>query len=239
MKTTQPYQPLLLRILHGLTGLFLLAAILTAFWTYDTYDGRWGRVPLPTLKAIEGIHGTFGLWTLLIFPAFVVYAFHRGQRRLLQPDSVAQLIRVGQPIWWYTLNRLTNTLALLALTFALFSGKMMDETWLPQGELYHGWYYAHLLAWVVMVAAIALHLLMNAKVGGAPLLLSMVARQVRDRDSPRLWPEHASQWWLNVRKGAWKSWFQPVSGLVILEIGILISIVVAWVLSVFKQVGEF
>ena len=32
MKSTQPYQPLLLRILHGLTGLFLVAAILTAFW---------------------------------------------------------------------------------------------------------------------------------------------------------------------------------------------------------------
>lgn len=238
MKTTQPYQPLLLRILHGLTGLFLVAAILTAFWTYDTYDGRWGRIPLPTFKDIEGIHGTFGLWTLLMFPAFVIYAFHRGQRRLVQPDSVAQLARVGQPIWWYTLNRFANTLALLALTFALFSGKMMDETWLPKGELQHGWYYAHLISWVVMVAAIALHLLMNAKVGGTPLLLSMLTRKVRDRDSPRLWPEHTWQWWQNVKKGAWKTWLQPISGLVILEIAILVSIVVAWVLPLLKKAVE-
>lgn len=50
-----PYQPLLLRILHGLTGLFLTAAILTAYWTYDTYDGRWGRIPLPTFPDIEGM----------------------------------------------------------------------------------------------------------------------------------------------------------------------------------------
>jgi hypothetical protein len=239
MKATQPYQPLLLRILHGLTGLCLIAAMLTAFWTYDTYDGRWGRIPLPTFKDIEGIHGTFGLWTLLIFPAFVVYAFHRGQRRLVQPNSVAQLARIGQPVWWYTLNRFTNTLALLALTFALFSGKMMDETWLPKGELYHGWYYAHLISWVLMLVAIALHVLINAKVGGTPLLLSMLARKVRDRDSPRLWPEHLSQWWSNVRKGAWKTWFQPVSSLIIMEIAILISIFIAWVLPILKKGIEF
>jgi hypothetical protein len=178
---SRPYQPFLLRVLHGLTGLFLIAAILTAYWTYDIYDGRWGRIPLPAYQDIEGIHGTFGLWTLLVFPAFVIYAFHRGQKRLIQSDSLSKLVQVGQPIWWYTLNRLTNTLALLALTFALFSGKMMDETWLPEGELHHGWYYAHLISWVVMVGAIALHLLMNAKVGGAPLLLSMLTAVSRQR----------------------------------------------------------
>jgi hypothetical protein len=62
---------------------------------------------------------------LLIFPAFAIYAFHRGQKRLMQPDSLGKLAQVGKPIWWYTLNRVTNTLALLALTFALFSGKAM------------------------------------------------------------------------------------------------------------------
>ena len=234
MKPAQPYQPLLFRLLHGSTGLFLVAAILTAFWTYDTYDGRWGRLPLPTYRDIEGIHGTFGLWTLLIFPAFVIYAFHRGQRRLVQPNSLAQLAQVGKPIWWYTLNRITNTLTLLALTFALFSGKMMDETWLPRGELNHGWYVAHLISWVVMVAAIALHLLMNAKVGGMPLLLSVVNRQFRHQDSPRLWPAHLSQWRSTFRPGAWSTWFQPMSELMLLEIAILTSIGAAWVISAFK-----
>jgi hypothetical protein len=147
MASIRPYQPFLLRLLHGLTGLLVIAALVTAYWTYDTYDGRWGRIPLPTYPAIEGIHGTFGLWTLLIFPAFLVYVCHRGQKRLIQPDSLSKLTQVGKPIWWYTLNRWTNTLTLLALTFALFSGKMMGETWLPQGELTHIWYYAHLSSW--------------------------------------------------------------------------------------------
>ncbi|HEY9647112.1 MAG TPA: cytochrome b/b6 domain-containing protein [Chroococcidiopsis sp.] len=234
MKSAQPYQPLLLRILHGLTGLFLVAAILTAFWTYDTYDGRWGRVPLPSYKDIEGVHGTFGLWTLLIFPAFVIYAFHRGQKRLVQPDSLIKLTQVGKPIWWYTLNRFTNMFALLALTFALFSGKMMDENWLPQGELDHTWYYAHLISWVVMVIAIALHLLMNAKVGGVPLLLSMLNWQFRDKDSPRLWSTHLSQWWYGFRKGSWSNWFQAPLVLVGSEIAILLSVVAAWIFPLFK-----
>ena len=234
MKSTQPYQPLILRILHGLTGLFLIAAILTAFWTYNTYDGRWGRIPLPSLREIEGIHGTFGLYTLLIFPAFVLYAFHRGQKRLVQPDSFAKLAQVGKPIWWYTLNRFTNTFALLALTFALFSGKMMDETWLPKGELDHTWYYAHLVAWVIMVVAIALHLLMNAKVGGVTLLLSMLNWQFRDKDSPALWSVHLSQWWLSLRQGSCSNWFQSPPTLVLLEIAILFSIIAAWIIPLFK-----
>lgn len=234
LKHNQLYQPLLLRLLHGLTGLFLIAAILTAFWTYDTYDGRWGRIPLPTYKDIEGIHGTFGLYTLLIFPAFVLYAFHRGHWRLVQPDSWAKLTWVGEPIWWYTLNRFTNTLALMALTFALFSGKMMDETWLPKGELDHGWYYAHLISWVVIVVAIALHVLMNAKVGGVPLLWSMFNWQFRDKDSPALWSAHLASWWIGVRLGAWSHSFQAALTLRLLEIVILISLVAAWIIPLFK-----
>jgi hypothetical protein len=234
MKSTQPYQPLLLRVLHNCTGLFLIAAILTAFWTYDTYDGRWGRVSLPIYREIEGIHGTFGLYTLLIFPAFVLYAFHRGQQRLLQPDSLTKLIEIGKPIWWYTLSRLCNTLTLLALTFALFSGKMMDETWLPKGELNHAWYYAHLIAWVAVLVAIALHLLMNAKVGGTPLLLSMLRWQSRDADKPMLWPHHISHWWARLHQGAGSNWIHSMSMLWFMEWAILISIAVAWIVPLFK-----
>ncbi len=230
MAPSRPYQPFLLRVLHGLTGLFLIAAMLTAYWTYDIYDGRWGRIPLPTYRDIEGIHGTFGLWTLLIFPALVVYAFHRGQRRLLQPDSLAKLVQVGKPIWWYTLNRVTNTLALLALAFALFSGKMMDETWLPRGELTHAWYYAHLVSWAVMLGAIALHVLINAKVGGAPLLLSMLTWQFRPQDSPVHWPTHIAQWWKATQQGAWAQWWSPMTTMITLELAILASMVAAWLI---------
>ncbi len=230
MKSTQPYQPLLLRVLHGLTGLFLIAAILTAFWTYNTFDGRWGRIPLPDYTEIEGVHGTFGLFTLLIFPLFVVYAFHPGQKRLIQPDSLAKLTQFGKPIWWYTLNRIINTVVILALTFALFSGKMMDEKWLPNGELDHFWYYAHLGSWLIMVVCIALHLLMNAKVGGLPLLLSMLNWRFRAKDSPALWSTNIGAWW-SLPLAVKLNWLQSAS---FLEVFVLISIVVAWIVSLFK-----
>ena len=236
-KFSQPYQPLLLRILHGLTGLFAIAAMITAFWTYDTYDGRWGRIPLPKFTEIESIHGTFGLWTLLIFPLFVIYAFHRGQRRLIQSNSLKKLTQLGQPIWWYTLHRLVNTLSILAVTFAVFSGKMMDEKWLPQGELGHFWYYAHLVSWLILVIAIALHLLMSIKVGGIPLILSMSHWRFRSKDSPILWYEHLSNWRSNFGNRMVKQWLSSPSLLKIIEIFVLITIVLAWIIAIIKEIG--
>lgn len=229
-KFSQPYQPLLLRILHGLTGLSAILAIITAFWTYDTYDGRWGRIPLPKFAEIEGIHGTFGLWTLLIFPLFVVYAFNRGQKRLIQSNSFSKLTQFGKPIWWYTLHRLVNTLSILSLTFAVFSGKMMNEKWLPQGELDRTWYYAHLISWLILVICLALHLLMNIKVGGIPLILSMLNWQFRERDSPALWRN-------NFEIIIVKRWLSSFSWLKFLEFFVLITIVLAWIISLIKEIN--
>jgi hypothetical protein len=236
VKISPPCQPLLLRILHGLTGTSAIAAIATAFWTYNTYDGRWGSIPLPKFNQIEGIHGTFGLWTLLIFPFFVVYAFNQGQRRLIQSNSLNKLTQVGQPIWWYTWHRLVNTTSILALTFALFSGKMMSEKWLPQGELNHFWYSAHLISWLILVIAIALHLLMSIRVGGIPLVLSMLNWRFRSQDSPALWRQHLLNWRSNfsmrmVRQ--WLSW----SLLKILEILVLMTIASAWIISLIKELS--
>lgn len=234
MKLSQPYQPLLFRILHGLIGLFVLCAIGTAFWTYDTYDGRWGRIPLPRFEAIESIHGTFGLYVLLLFPLFALYAFHRGQQRLIQQVSLQKLIQVGKPIWWYTLHRLTNTIVILALTFALFSGKMMDEKWLPNGELNHTWYYIHLISWVTMVLCVALHLLMVVRVGGRSLLTSMLNWQYRERDRPTLWLGHFLSWWNDLQLVAVANWLQSASTLKVLEAIVLFSIAAAWIIPLFK-----
>ena len=236
-KSFQPYQPLLLRILHGITGLFAIAAIITAFWTYDTYDGRWGRIPLPQFREIEGIHGTFGLWTLLVFPLFVIYAFHRGQRRLIQPNSFNQLTQFSQPIWWYTLHRFINTLSILALTFAVFSGKMMDEKWLPQGELNHTWYYIHLISWLILVHCIALHLLMSVKVGGIPLIVSMINWQLRSQDSPTFWRKHIANWYSNFGITKVKQWLSSLALLNVIEIFVLITIVLAWLISLIKELS--
>lgn len=236
-KFSQPYQPLLLRILHGLTGLMAIAAIITAFWTYNTYDGRWGRIPLPEFREIEGIHGTFGLWTLLIFPLFILYAFNRGQRRLVQSDFFNKLTQFGQPIWWYTLHRLVNTLSILALTSAVFSGKMMSEKWLPQGELNHFWYYVHLISWLILVIVIAIHLLMTLKVGGIPLILSMLNWRFRSQDSPNLWGKHLTTWRDHFGIVMFQQWLFSSSLLKVLEKLVLITIVLAWIISLIKEIG--
>ncbi|MFW6295762.1 MAG: cytochrome b/b6 domain-containing protein [Halothece sp.] len=234
-KPSSPYQPLLLRLLHGLTSFFAIAAIITAFWTYDIYDGRWGTLSLPQWREIEGIHGTFGLWTLLVFPLFALYAFHRGEKRLIQASSLTKIKAIGQPIWWYTLHRFTNTLAILSLTFAVFSGKMMDETWLPKGELNHSWYYAHLISWIVLVGCIALHLLMSARVGGVPLLMSMLTWRFRAKDNPILWREQIQQWYAgsNVSTVLKKEWLQLSFLIKVLEFFVLFSIAIAWILPLF------
>lgn len=182
MATPRPYQPLLLRILHGVNGLLVLGALVTGFWVYNTYDGRFGRIALPTLGDIQGVHGTIALTFLLFFPLFAIYSFHAGQRRLLQPDSLKQLAQIGQPIGWISLQRLVNTLILIASVLALISGRLMKEEWLPRGELYHVAYSAHLLAWLTMAICLLLHILMAARVGGMPLLLSMVDTKTRSND---------------------------------------------------------
>lgn len=194
MSRSKPYQPLLFRLLHGGSALLALSALLTGFWVYNTYDGRWGKIWLPTIPDIQGIHGTFGLFFLLLIPAFAVYSFHPGQKRLIRSDSFARLAQVGRPIWWVSLQRICNTAMLLAATLSVISGRMMKEEWLPAGEIDRFWYYLHLSGWLVMLVCLALHLLMNAKVGGVPLLLSIVDLRVRPEDSPKHWPSKIKNW---------------------------------------------
>ncbi|MEG4802543.1 cytochrome b/b6 domain-containing protein [Microcoleus sp. ARI1-B5] len=188
MAQSRPYQPLLLRLLHGLNAAIALLSILTAFLVYNTYDGRLAKVPVPRIADIIGIHGTFGKVLLLgVMPAFALYSFHAGQRRLVQPDSFGKLTQLGKPIWWYSLHRIVNTLMLLALTFAIATGSMVKEEWLPAGDLTQVWYYLHLTGWVILVFCLLMHLLMGAKVGGWPLILSVFDAAYRPEDSPAAW----------------------------------------------------
>ena len=92
---------------------------------------------------------------LLFLPLFVLYSFHLGYRRLLQEQSFSQLKQFGKLVWWISLHRLANTLMLLAVTFAVVTGRMMKEEWLPSGEIHHQWYLAHLVAWLCVFASLA------------------------------------------------------------------------------------
>jgi Prokaryotic cytochrome b561 len=191
----RPYQPLPLRILHGLIGVLAIAALLTGFAVYAIYDGRFGTLPVPAIPDIQGIHGTFGLFFLLVLPVFALYSFHAGYKRLIQADVVQRLTQqVGKPVWWVNLQRLMNTAMLVAATFSVISGRMMKEEWLPAGELNHIWYYLHLTAWAVLGIGLALHLLFSIKVGGVPLLLSMVSTERRPDDHPSVWLDALRRW---------------------------------------------
>jgi putative effector of murein hydrolase LrgA (UPF0299 family) len=184
MAQAKPYQPLALRLLHGSIAALIILAIFTGVAIYNIYDGRIGHLPIPTIPRIMGIHKLFGRAFLVVMPFFALYSFQAGRRRLVQADSIAQLAGVGKPIWWYSLHRIINTLLLLAATFALVSGREMDESWLKQGELGHLWYTLHLVSWVIMFGCLAVHLLMSARIGGFPLLLSIVDFKYRFNDRP-------------------------------------------------------
>jgi Prokaryotic cytochrome b561 len=187
MSPTHPYQPILLRILHGVAAVLLIPALISGFWVYNTYDKRWGSFALPTIGDIQGIHGTIALTFLLFLPIFALYSFHIGYHRLVQEQSFSQLKQFGQPVWWISVHRFANTLMLLATTFAVITGRMMKEEWLPAGDVHRQWYLAHLIAWASVLMSLAFHLLMGAKVGGVPLLVSMFNWKRRGEDRLLSW----------------------------------------------------
>jgi hypothetical protein len=241
MTRSAPYQPLLLRILHGVSGILVIAAIITGFLVYNTFDKRFGKLPIPKIDPIQDIHGTAGLFFLLLLPAFALYSFHAGQKRLLQPDSIQKLSQFNKPIWWVSLQRLANTLMIIASILAVISGRMMKEEWLPIGELDHIWYYFHLMAWLIMVCCLAIHLLMSAKVGGAPLLLSMFSWKFRTEDSPKNWVSRLRVWWDNFPNNLSAEINQLIQsnlGLRIIEVFVLLGILSAFVLPLFFAAGE-
>ncbi|MDJ1179345.1 cytochrome b/b6 domain-containing protein [Roseofilum sp. BLCC_M91] len=187
MPRSIPYQPVLLRLLHGGSALLVILALISGFWVYNTYDGRWGSLPLPNLPDIQDIHGTIAVTFLLLLPLFAFYSFHIGYHRLIQEQSFNPLKQVGKPVWWIFMHRLANTFMLVAATFAVITGRMMEEEWLPAGEIDRPWYLAHLVSWLIVFLSLALHLLLAAKVGGVPLLRSMLQFSRRDRDTPKSW----------------------------------------------------
>ncbi len=231
----------MLRALHGVTGLLLIAALFTAYWTYDTYDGRFGGLPLPDVAAMEGIHGTFGLLTLVVFPAFLIYAVHHGQQRLIQVDAASARRQVhprrGTRAWWYGLHRGLNTWSLVALTFALFSGKMMNETWLPRGELHHLWYSLHLISWLIMVLTMVFHIGINARLGGVAWMGSIWSWRLGPEDHPERWLADLRHGWAGLRQRLESGGLQArliTSPLVVLESSLVTSLLLAWLIPLWR-----
>jgi hypothetical protein len=193
------YQPFLLRVLHGLVGVFTIAAMTSGFWVYDMFDGRWGRLNLFHVSEIQEIHGSLGILSFLAFPAFVIYSFTRGQKRLVQPNFLQSLVHSRGKRWWFTAHQTINTFSFIPLVLALFSGQKMDGNWLPNRELHHFWYLVHIASWSVLLLSLMAHFLLSAKVGGVPLLLSIVNLRFTSKESPVYWPNKIKTWFKNFR----------------------------------------
>ena len=147
------HPPLLLRLLHGLNGILVVLAWLTGLLVYSRFDGRWGRLPFPISGEWIEIHGSIGVVLLPVALLFALYAVTAGRWRLRQA---------------------ANAVPLLALLLAVGSGKLMQEDWLEDGQFDHLVYHLHLLAWLLIAAAVIWHVVALLRRGGPALLRSMV-----------------------------------------------------------------
>jgi hypothetical protein len=161
-----PYQPSLLRLLHGITAILVPLAWLSGLVVLANHDGRWFRLPFAVPGEWIDIHGTVGalLWPVALL--FVVYAIGVGRVRLRQA---------------------ANTAALLGLVLAVGSGKLMQEDWLRTGQLDHLAYHLHLVAWMLITGAVIWHVGSVLRRGGVRFAASMGQLHVRDNDGPRHW----------------------------------------------------
>jgi hypothetical protein len=92
--------------------------------------------------------------------------------------------------------------------------------------------------------AIAFHLSMSIRVGGIPLVLSMLNWRFRSKDSPGLWLNHLIHWRDPQASGAnrlimrlIRQWLSFPAPLKILEIFVLIIIASAWIISLIKEIS--
>lgn len=168
MTATAPYQPSLLRALHGIVAGLVVLAWTTGLIVFAIHDGRWWPLRLSIPGDWIDVHGTVGvlLWPIALL--FAIYALSLGRARLKQPANAA---------------------ALAALALAVGSGKLMQENWLRTGQLSHTVYTLHLTAWLLLGVTVMWHLAAVLRRGGPALAASMLRWQVRSHDHPRHWPQ--------------------------------------------------
>lgn len=167
----RPYQPSLLRLLHAATALLVSAAWLSGLMVYLSSDGRGLEAIAAWIPVLQAdwidIHGTAGVVLLPAALLLTAYALTLGKPRL---------------------RRAGNVVPLVALAAAIGSGKLMDEDWLREGVLNHPVYLVHLLAWVLVAAGVAVHLIQSLRLGGLSLLRSMFRTELQKQDRPGHWP---------------------------------------------------
>lgn len=227
MPTASPYQPSLLRLTHALTAGLGILALITGWAVYNRYDGRVCRLPLPPIDDLIDVHGTVGLGFLIVLPLLVGYSFHLGAHRL-PSHREARPAQGNRPAGWRVYHAFTNLGLLGAATLAVVSGRQMQESWLPAGQLNHGWYWIHLGSWAILLALLVLHVCIGLMLGGRPLLASMLAVCVRSGDAPSAWlgqvragfrqakslPPHLRRWEAWIGLGLVAAWLGPLFSVV-------------------------
>jgi len=162
-----PYQPSLLRVLHGATALLVATGWITGLLLLGSFDGRWGRLPFTLDGEWIELHARVGLVLALVLLLFVPYSLTLGAGRL---------------------RRFANGLPLLALVLAVGSGLQMESEWLVNHATTPLPYALHLTAWLLLAVSVPLHLIGAVRRGGWPLAASMLSLRLRPHDGPRHWP---------------------------------------------------
>jgi hypothetical protein len=162
-----PYQPSLLRVLHGTSAVLVAIGWITGLLLLGSFDGRWGRLPFTLDGEWIEWHGRVGLLLALVLLLFVPYALTLGAGRL---------------------RRFANSLPLLALLLAVGSGLQMESEFLVNHATTPLPYALHLTAWLLLAVSVPLHLIGAVRRGGWPLAASMLSPRLRLHDGPRHWP---------------------------------------------------
>ena len=74
----------------------------------------------------------------------------------------------------WRLRQAANAVPLVALLLAVGSGKLMEEEWLEHADFNHLVYHVHLLAWLLITAAVIWHVGSVLRRGGPALARTML-----------------------------------------------------------------
>jgi len=162
-----PYQPSLLRVLHGATAVLVVIGWITGLLLLGSFDGRWGRLPFTLDGEWIELHGHVGVVLALVLLLFVPYALTLGAGRL---------------------RRFANSLPLMALVLAVASGLQMESDFLVNHATPPLPYALHLTAWLLLAVSVPLHLIGAVRRGGWPLTASMLSLRLLPHDGPLQWP---------------------------------------------------
>lgn len=167
MAMARPYQPSLLRLLHDLTALLVLAAWISGSLILLGFDHAQGAFSLPGIPELTEHHQVIGLMLLPFALLFGLYALIAGRA---------------------VLSKAANLLPLLVLVLAVGSGLLMDDDGRFSADLGHLIKSIHVFSWADLAVAVLVHTLAALRRGGLPLIRSMVSVRVLAHDWPSHWP---------------------------------------------------